>query len=56
LLYDDGCDPALLARAARQLRQEKGCVTVLKKLPDGLKYRELLCMKNGEVSVLEANA
>ena len=56
LLYDENCDPAELSRVARCLRQEKGCITVLKNVPEGLKYKELLSIRDGEVTVLEANA
>ena len=56
ILYDDACDAVKLFRAAQQLICENKRVTVLKKLPEDLKYKQLLCMKEGEVCVLETNA
>ena len=56
LLYRDDCDTAALSTAAAMLRAENKCVTVCKKLPEGLKYKKLLVFENGEVKTLEAHA
>ena len=56
LLYNDVCDTSVLCRMAEELKAEKGRVAVLKKLPDGLKYKELFLLENGEVKTLETNA
>lgn len=56
LLYRDGCDVGELFAAAEQLKAKKGCVSVMKKLPDGLKYKQLYVFEDGEVKELEANA
>ena len=56
LLYDEGEDPAALCRAADEIAGEKQRVTVLKKLPEGLKYGKLYRMKDGEVTLLETDA
>ena len=56
LLYKDDCDTSALFVAAAALREKSKRVTVCKKLPDGLKYKELYAFENGEVKALENNA
>jgi len=56
LLYRDGCDMMALVAAAETLRAQNKCVTVCKKMPEGLKCKELLVFENGEVKTLETNA
>ena len=56
ILYGENCDTAALSVAAATLREENKCVKVCKKLPDGLKYKELYAFENGEVKALENNA
>ncbi len=56
LLYADGCDLAALSRAAKGLRLQNKRVTVCKKVPDGLKFKELYAFEMGEVRTLEADA
>ena len=56
LLYKDGCDLAALSVAADGIRAQGKRTTVCKKLPDGLKYKELYAFESGEVKTLEADA
>ncbi len=56
LLYDDSADPAALCRAAQALIAQNKRITVLKNVPCELKYKELLCWKEGEVTAHETNA
>ncbi|MBO7341858.1 MAG: ATP phosphoribosyltransferase regulatory subunit [Clostridia bacterium] len=56
LLYKDGCDLAALSLAADRIRSQGKRTTVCKKMPDGLKYKELYAFENGEVKTLEADA
>ncbi len=56
LLYDADTEPAQLLRAADALAAEGKRVSVQRTLPENVKYKTLLQLKDGEVCVLEANA
>ncbi len=56
LLYDESCEPATLLRAADALTASGKRVSVQRSLPENLKYKELLQLRDGEVCVLETNA
>ena len=56
LLYDESADPAVLCREAQELIAKGLRVTVVRSLPEDIKYKQLFSLQNGEVKVLEANA
>ncbi len=56
LLYDAKTDPVTLCAAVDELIAKGWGVSVQTAVPEHLKYKQLLCIKNGEVSVLEAHA
>ena len=56
LLYDQDTDLGLLSKTVRELTAKGLSVTAQKAVPEKLKYRQLLKLKESEVEILEANA
>ena len=56
LLYDADANPARLAKAMEELTADGSSVTAQRALPEKLKYRRLLQLKESEVEILETNA
>lgn len=56
LLYDETTSPDVLCALVDGMIAKGARVMAVKAVPNGIKYRELMCVKKGEVSVLEANA
>ena len=56
LLYDENTDLARLTQAVRELTAKGLSVTAQKAVPEKLKYRQLLKLKESEVEILETNA
>ncbi len=52
LLYDDGTDTAALAQAAQMLTDNGQSVAVQKKNTGGLKYKQLLCMRERGLEIV----
>lgn len=52
LLYEDGTDTAALAKAAQMLTDNGQSVAVQKKNTGGLKYKQLLCMKERGLEIV----
>ena len=55
LLYDKSADISALSQAAKELSPDGESVLVLKKKPDGLRFRRLMYFENGRVELLEKN-
>ena len=56
LLYDQDTDLGLLSKTVRELTAKGLSVTAQKAVPEKLKYRQLLKLKESEVEILETNA
>ncbi len=56
LLYDSSSTLAQISEAAERITAGQQSVLVLRQRPEGVKYRQLLTIKNGEVEVIEKNA
>ena len=56
LLYDGDTDLGLLSKTVRELTAKGLSVTAQKAVPEKLKYRQLLKLKESEVETLETNA
>ena len=56
LLYDKDTDLGVLSKTIRQLTEKGLSVTAQRAVPEKLKYRQLLKLKESEVEILEANA
>ena len=56
LLYDGDTDLGLLSKTVRELTAKGLSVTAQKAVPEKLKYRQLLKLKESEVEILETNA
>lgn len=56
ILYDDGCDLTALSNAVNMLTANGKSVTSLKKLPEKIKYKQLLRLNERGVEILENNA
>ena len=56
LLYDETTSPDMICTLVDGMIAKGVCVMAVRAVPNGMKYRQLMCVKKGEVSVLEANA
>lgn len=56
ILYDEDCDTAALSRAVRLLAADGRSVTAQKKIPEKLRYRQLLKLCGKGVEIIENNA
>lgn len=56
LLYDDAADPVALQACVQGLAASGQRVMAQRKLPEKLRYKQLLQFKNGEVAILEDHA
>ena len=56
LLYEPGASIARLQKTVRALMESGSSVAVQKRVPEGMKYRLLMKLKDGEVEVVENDA
>ena len=56
LLYDKDADLGILSKTVRELTEQGLSVTAQKSIPEKLKYRQLLKLKESEVEILETHA
>lgn len=56
LLYDDTTPLLVIRQTAKQLSQQGTRITVQRTIPEGIRYRQLVKLTNGEVQTIETNA
>lgn len=56
LLYDEGAELSVLLAQAEELTKQGGTVSVLRQLPENIRYRNLMKLRGSEVEILENNA
>ncbi len=56
LLYEEGAELSVLLNRAEELTQKGNTVTVLRQLPENIRYRQLMKLRGSEVEILENNA
>ena len=56
IIYDENENPLNISRAATRIRDTGASVIAQRKIPEKLRYKRLLKLSDGEVTVLEENA